>query len=437
MIWSILDGDYYVSPTTGDDGNSGTTAYPFKTISFGLTAIGNTFKPDGITPKKLVIEGGCLHSDDIATISRSPVEFVWDGERGRVDPTAVNFRINKDGDIIRNLFVYDNTNKAIQMPDVNQSKIYLHNCIISNSLVYSEGWINTPYAMYFYDCIFVNCNIAWRYSPPQRYFGSGNIFYNITLSDSYGNATIDWYVYNSYFNAKPVFNPPENFRTQYLYAIKDTFRYNAIPSDFPTQHGTDVVTPNSGNHHILSDAVGFDAKFVDINNFNFNVITGSSLINAGSPNGLNGKPSNIGGVKIVDTFNSLSAAFTSGGGAVFTDIEVDTDDTFIITPPNTGGTLTSGIITLSDSKLISRVDLTKMLLYSNGIPDRTIDFEIAWGDSASELSTPVWSKMLQGVDMSFSDPVNRYGNADISYNPSLKQTIRAKYFMIKLTFTIS
>ena len=221
----------------------------------------------------------------------------------------------------------------------------------------------------------------------------------------------------------------------------------------PTYQGIQFRSTSPSNNAYISGLGGFvgnnllisDPQFINPANNDFNVRITSPLLRAGSIDDITGIRANIGGVQVGLPYNGLNAEFNVGGGATITNLTVDANGRFTLTPPNRTGTLVSGVMDLANIYPIENIDLFNVFDFLSGqitqgvfetfvSPKMSLTIRIRYGNTVAELDACPWLLIEYGKLPTFSGTgASRVGNAAPTFTAANFQTITCRFLRISLT----
>jgi hypothetical protein len=152
----------------------------------------------------------------------------------------------------------------------------------------------------------------------------------------------------------------------------------------------------------------------------------------------------------VDFLNPSEYQYTTGGGAVFTNTEIDGTDIYR-TDDTIDGTFRTGIVDMgqirrgvvigiNNSFQFSSGKLTKLIQETNGLTARQgLDWKLIYGNSLSEIQTKLgandWLLIEYGkvVTVTVSGSTT-YGNADPNFDPNDFITPGFRFWVVEMKF---
>ena len=134
-----------------------------------------------------------------------------------------------------------------------------------------------------------------------------------------------------------------------------------------TVTGTDNYLRNNtwtgGGANSITDV---DAQFINEGIGDFNVRITSPLIGTGSVDEITGNPTNVGGVDLGIPYNGLTSEFSETGGAIVTDLTIDSTGKYTITHPTTTGALATALMELGNIYPLENIDLFNAYVFLSG-----------------------------------------------------------------------
>jgi hypothetical protein len=364
MKWTILDGDYYVSPTSGLDTNDGRNKNtPFKTLAKALSMDVGSY--GNLENKKFVLEGGITYNA-VITSGRTKKIFVCDGEKATYtgNVTGVNYDtyVNFLFSNVQFVIAYCNITDCILIDSVCAINAAANYNITRSTLIRVDSTLNTLgltcINSTIIDVIAATRNIS--FSLTSSYFKINSYNSRVSISGSYSAAS------SSYFS--------------------------------------------SLTKSLNIDAVGFDAKFVDPANYNYNIQEGSSLKNAGAPDPITDIVTHIGAGKFVKSFNSANLAGTTT--FIHDDTAFDGNSIILSDLTKKNGIFTSGNLYVPFNRPLKRVDINQLKSFTTaGFWQKFIGFS-KWYMKLQCLSATANSVI---IDPSYLKSIDNYTSSSDTY----------------------
>lgn len=494
MNWKITDGMFYVSRTYGKDTNNGSKDAPFATMRRGMKAI---YDGGNIAGSKLVLEGGVVYDEDITTsnvggdgynpTSRNGIYFVCDGCKG-VIADYINLRfgvISTIRDRLENFhiqfrstysLVSNITSVEIEWVDCffesymhyytfQNSINHLTNCIVLDLYSVSTSSYVTTYI--FRNSIVINwTKIEGRIiiDAISTYFANlvnveilGIPSYNAVPSNSvlstYPNTLLDVDplfvdINSNNFNLTPTSpllnsgkpNPttgkPTNIGGTYLsqsingsdLSLNLTGIVVDADNSFLLDGGSSIGIIESSiiDLGIKKSIVKLDLNSIfdyDSDGFPIAMLDKNSTIAKGTAQSATTDTLVLSATEILNTtddyYNGMYVKITAGTGLGEMHLITDYD-------------ATSKTITLSDTWTITPDNTSQYLIVEkNRI---SFDFEVKWSDIDPSLSDmPEYRLMEMCEYLTYSDNINKYGNADPNYVHANRNYVAARYIQFRIT----
>jgi hypothetical protein len=411
-------GDYYDTSTInwfvdsdlGNDANAGTAAAPWKTIGKLISTAGV------VNGHRVMING--IFTENTAITKQLRIIGCGGGRNGRTifnnGGSGINIRYNTNitNNFLENveLVNYNDTlifhaNSAIS----NVTFISFTNCIL-NSVQFRTTNSPSAYRIFSYFTVYNSCNLNTATSAAQcilNLAGTNSIFFNCTRVANLG----------------------------------------VIRVEGNNMHVNNTITVvNLGSNNILNT----NGQYFSPANNDFNFPDTSPLYLTGTVDGITGIPNNVGAGRLGDFLNPSKYQYTIGGGAVFTNTEIDgtdiyrTDDTidgrFRTGIVDMGQIRRGVIIGINNTFQFTGGELTKLIQETTGLTVRQgLDWKLIYGNSINEIQTKItaneWLLMEYGkmVTVTISLGIT-YGNADASFDPTDFIIPSFRMFVVEMRF---
>jgi hypothetical protein len=464
MAWTI-SGDYYVDARSGDDGNPGTSAEPFKTIPAAIAAA----EAGGSGYQDIVVGAGTYTDRLVAGTTTDYLCFKADGE--------VIFDASNTGDSafyngklwrVEGFKIID-VEEALQKSSndanrVNFSRCYIKNCPDwfidlamleistyhdTNCIFENVGNTNLSTSHYARYWAFSNCMFIDSWMPGYRQVGtafSGNSYPAQTTSCVFVNTSDNQIV--NFYQTHNTFGFVRNcfFNEHAIYKDSGATRYS----------GSGLIEYFETNPDSRAAIAGASAGSASFNND----ISGSNMISDASftmPGlaanrdffhnyrlGAKGRFAGTNNMATAYGYESASSnAFHPMGGATWTNITAsDAGGLQISASAHPTGTIESAVIDQGSVKVIREVktSFTSTVLGATGIaaisssaenqfPSRET-FEMRYGNT-SNLSSNTY-KIFDTALPTYVD-INGSGSGDIAFNTSSLSFPTARYLQLKFT----
>lgn len=378
----------FVDSHFGLDTNAGTAIAPFRTLTRAI----NHLNTNGANGSRIFMNG--VFSENLPT-QTFWYEFIGcgGGKNGRT------LWANTLATSVRPLFI-PNSSRYYNIETLNYNNLSFHSDMLGQ-------------------CFMVNCYLKNTISPHLGSVSTFTVFFSIWVDIT---TTIFRFTFTGSNNILINFIGERTTST-----VTNTYSLN---SGAPT---------GAGNIHNVA------AHFINASLGDFNVRITSPLLQAGTLDEITGIRANVGGVQVGLPYNGLNAEFTTAGGAVITNLTVDANGRYTLTPPNRTGTLVSGVMDLGNIYPIENIDLFNVFDFLSGqitqgvfetfvSPKMSLTIRIRYGNTVAELDACPWLLIEYGKLPTFSGTgASRVGNAAPTFTAANFQTITCRFLRISLT----
>lgn len=387
----------FVDSKYGDDTAAGTAAAPFKTLTKAITTLNST----GADGSRIFMNG--VFSENL------PAQTYW-------------YEFIGCGGGWNGMTIFARNENTGARPVFTQMSRYYN--IRTVGYVNSEGTIASGLSSYFVNCFLVRLRTTPNLVGITSYF---TVFFDCVAAHSaahshrqYGANNTNW----DWTNVSGV-----NF---WNYSINSHFNNS-------------VVTHN--NDTSLSTQYNTNGQYINPLELNFAYQITSPLLFAGTLDELTGVRRHVGAGYFGLDYSGLQSEFTEAGGAVVTDLTLDAQGRYTLTPPATTGSLVTAVMDLGNYYPITKIDVNNMFDFlageiTEGIheafssPRMTLTLLLKYGLTTTELTACPWLLMEYGKRPTFSGSgASRVGNAADTFDPTQGNyfDITARYLQLTLT----
>jgi hypothetical protein len=207
-----------------------------------------------------------------------------------------------------------------------------------------------------------------------------------------------------------------------------------------------IFNGNIGSNNLLN----INGQYFSPENNDFNFPDTSPLYLTGTVDSITGIPNNVGAGRLGNFLNGSKFEFTTVGGAVFTNTEIDGNDIYR-TNSSIDGIFRTGVVDMGQVRRgvviginnnfqFSGGKLTKLIQETNGLTARQgLDWKLIYGNSIGEIQTKItandWLLIEYGkmVTVTVSGG-NTYGNADPNFDPTDFITPAFRFWVVEMKF---
>jgi hypothetical protein len=404
--WTSFASVVFVDSELGDDSfvGGGTEANPWKTLTKAHNDIGT------VTGTRIVING--IFTENLNITKQVRIIGAGGGRNGRaifnngggVNYVRLGFTNNYFLENIETINYPQNTNIFWNTALTNNA--FFVNCVLG--VFFRQTTNNQVHNSFF--CIYNKCGFSTNNTAVSGIYiyGNNNTFYD-TIS----------------------------------YAGTNVRR---LLGDNNHTNENLVLWGNSGSNNLIN----VDGQYFSPANNDFNFPDTSPLYLTGTVDGITGIPNNVGAGRLGDFLNPSKYQYTTGGGAVFTNTEIDGTDIYR-TDDLIDGTFRTGIVDMGQIRRgvviginntfqFTGGELTKLIQETTGLTVRQgLDWKLIYGNSINEIQTKItaneWLLMEYGKMVTVTiDGVDTYGNADASFDPTDFIIPSFRMFVVEMRF---
>jgi hypothetical protein len=392
----------FVDSFFGLDTNAGTAVAPFKTLSKAITVL----NASGANGSRIFANG--IFSENL------PAQTYWyeiigcgGGSDGRTvfyyDPVAnTKIAISNQSFRIHNIRFLNYVTTTTFAPQIRDRSPYMVNCIGANLYFQANHSGEAAAGIFFYTKL-NNCRFYNLFQGPSiRIYGANLVLYNCKQPGE----------------SQPI-----------ILEANNSFANDTL------------VTSYIGVKNLLNT----EAQFINPAQNDFNVRITSPLIGAGIVDEITGIAANVGGVEVGLPYNGISSEFTSQGGAIISNLTIDSLGRYTITPPATSGTLETALMDLGNIYPLENINVLNVFDFLNGVITQGIfetftgvrpalTIKLKYGLTPAEVTDCPWLLIEYGKKPTYSGTgASRVGNADDTFSITSYLPITARYIKLFIT----